>query len=156
MGHGERKILQLKDGQVVGGFNSIKEAAISLNLQQSNIGAVIRKRSRLKSTGGFTFEYVSDKIDGEVWKQHPKGFLVSNFGRIEFKSGLRSYGSKQNRGYMHVNYKKTKYLVHRLVLEAFVGSCPENMECDHIDRNRTNNHLTNLRWVTRSENNRNK
>ena len=42
--------------------------------------------------------------------------------------------------------------VHRLVLEAFVGPCPEGMECCHWDDNPTNNALTNLRWDTTIEN----
>jgi HNH endonuclease len=42
--------------------------------------------------------------------------------------------------------------VHRLVLEAFVGPCPEGMECRHLDGNRTNNRLDNLAWGTRIEN----
>jgi hypothetical protein len=43
-------------------------------------------------------------------------------------------------------------LVHRLVLEAFVGPCPEGMEGCHNDGNRLNNDLSNLRWGTRSDN----
>lgn len=46
---------------------------------------------------------------------------------------------------------KTKY-VHRLVLESFTGPAPEGMECLHIDGDKTNNHLDNLRWGTRQEN----
>ena len=42
--------------------------------------------------------------------------------------------------------------VHRLVLEAFVGSCPDGMECAHNDGNPENNSLDNLRWATRKEN----
>ena len=42
--------------------------------------------------------------------------------------------------------------VHRLVLEAFVGPCPEGMEGCHRDDNPTNNHIENLRWDTHSEN----
>lgn len=38
--------------------------------------------------------------------------------------------------------------VHRLVLIAFAGSCPEGMECCHSDGNPANNHLSNLRWDT--------
>ena len=44
------------------------------------------------------------------------------------------------------------YLVHRLVLEAFVGPCPEGMEACHWDDNPANNRLDNLRWATRHEN----
>lgn len=42
--------------------------------------------------------------------------------------------------------------VHRLVLEAFIGRCPKGMECRHLDGNRQNNQLCNLKWGTRSEN----
>jgi hypothetical protein len=43
--------------------------------------------------------------------------------------------------------------VHRLVLETFVGPCPEGMECCHNDGNPSNNQLDNLRWDTRQGNN---
>ena len=39
-------------------------------------------------------------------------------------------------------------LVHRLVLEAFIGPCPDGMEGCHEDGDPTNNALTNLRWDT--------
>jgi len=42
--------------------------------------------------------------------------------------------------------------VHRLVLAAFVGPCPEGQEGCHNDGNPMNNRLTNLRWDTRSGN----
>lgn len=42
--------------------------------------------------------------------------------------------------------------VHQLVLEAFVGPCPQGMECRHLDGNRTNNRLDNLTWGTRAAN----
>jgi hypothetical protein len=43
--------------------------------------------------------------------------------------------------------------VHRLVLEAFVGPCPDGMECLHSpDATRTNNRLDNLRWGTHQDN----
>lgn len=43
-------------------------------------------------------------------------------------------------------------LVHRLVLEAFVGPCPDGMEGCHWDDDPDNNHVSNLRWATRSDN----
>jgi hypothetical protein len=42
--------------------------------------------------------------------------------------------------------------VHRLVLSAFVGSCPEGLEGCHFDGNPFNNRLVNLRWDTRLAN----
>lgn len=46
--------------------------------------------------------------------------------------------------------------VHVLVLEAFVGPCPDGMQCRHIDGNPANNHISNLVWGTSLENNRDK
>lgn len=42
--------------------------------------------------------------------------------------------------------------VHRLVLEAFIGPCPDGMEGCHNDGNPANNTLANLRWDTRAGN----
>lgn len=44
------------------------------------------------------------------------------------------------------------FMVHRLVLEAFVGPQPEGLECCHNDSDPGNNRLENLRWDTRSAN----
>lgn len=54
--------------------------------------------------------------------------------------------------FLYSNGKREQRLVHRLVLEAFVGSCPEGMECCHNNGDRKNPKLENLRWGTRSSN----
>ncbi|HEU5115718.1 MAG TPA: HNH endonuclease [Isosphaeraceae bacterium] len=55
-------------------------------------------------------------------------------------------------GYPTVNLprggKKTICKIHRLVLEVFVGPCPEGCVACHNDGNRANNDLSNLRWDT--------
>lgn len=57
-----------------------------------------------------------------------------------------------NRGYAQISVyadgRRTKYLVHRLVLTAFVGPCPDGMEGCHNDGDQANNSLANLRWDT--------
>lgn len=59
-------------------------------------------------------------------------------------------------GYYFVSLSKFgkwyPFRVHQLVLLAFVGPCPEGMECRHLDGNRQNNNLANLRWGTSKEN----
>lgn len=50
------------------------------------------------------------------------------------------------------NGKYKNEYIHRLVAIAFVQN-PNNYEyVDHIDRNKENNHYTNLRWVSAKEN----
>lgn len=50
--------------------------------------------------------------------------------------------------YLWKGNKQNTCRVHRLVLEAFVGPCPEGMECCHNDGNPANNMVGNLRWDT--------
>lgn len=61
-------------------------------------------------------------------------------------------------GYWAVNYKieGTRHIayVHRLVMEAFFGLNADRKEVNHIDGDKSNNTLSNLEWVTHSENHR--
>ena len=64
-----------------------------------------------------------------------------------------------NNGYFQVQLckegKTKKFRIHRLLGIAFIPN-PENKPCiDHIDRNKLNNNLNNLRWATVIENNNN-
>ena len=108
----------------------------------------------------------------EIWKPVPnleQFYEISNLGNIrslirkgKTQYGERTYGGKvikcfiSSSGYPCVNLTtknfRKQYLVHRLVLEAFVGPCPNNMEGCHNDGNRKNFKLDNLRWDTRSNN----
>ena len=42
-------------------------------------------------------------------------------------------------------------MIHRAVAECWLGDCPNGYEVDHIDRNSHNNDYRNLRYVTHSE-----
>lgn len=86
------------------------------------------------------------------------GFLQSERGRQGQLTGQWNTlsGTTDQDGYfvvtLYKDTKKTNKKVHRLVLEAFVGPCPKNMECCHMDNNRKNNRLDNLKWGTSKEN----
>jgi hypothetical protein len=47
--------------------------------------------------------------------------------------------------------KQWPYLIHRLVLLAFVGQAPKGLECRHLDGNPKNNRLENLCWGSSQE-----
>ena len=47
--------------------------------------------------------------------------------------------------------KVQRLMIHKLVAECWLGDKPDGMEIDHIDRNAHNNHFSNLRYVSHSE-----
>ena len=77
---------------------------------------------------------------------------VSSDGRIWRESGREASKINNGLGYLRARVNKKDIMVHRLVWEAFNGPIPAGMQIDHIDFNKANNALTNLRVVTQSEN----
>lgn len=59
-----------------------------------------------------------------------------------------------NRGYLQVNIRGSIYRAHRLAWLLHTGSWPTNV-IDHIDRNPSNNRISNLRDVPQAINNQN-
>lgn len=51
-------------------------------------------------------------------------------------------------GYVYVKVGRRKRSIHRLVLEAFVGPCPEGCEAAHLNGLRGDNRAENLAWKT--------
>ncbi len=88
-----------------------------------------------------------------------KGYQISNYGRV-WSEKSQKYLSliPNNIGYLQVkmianNGKRKNELVHRLVALAFIDNPDKKPEVNHIDRNKTNNTVENLEWVTHGENN---
>lgn len=52
--------------------------------------------------------------------------------------------------------KCKRLMIHKLVAECWLGDIPKDMEVDHIDRNSQNNDYRNLRYVTHSQQMRNR
>ena len=90
-----------------------------------------------------------------------ENYEVSNQGNVRNINANRILKPrKNNNGYYIVNLSKNNirktFLIHRLVGFAFIPN-PQNLtEIDHIDRNKTNNSISNLRWISKSNNNRNR
>lgn len=84
-------------------------------------------------------------------------YEVSDQGRVRRTATKRVLKPGAHpRGYHSIVFSnaplRTCKLVHRLVLEAFVGPCPKGLETLHGNGVRTDNRLSNLRWGTSSEN----
>ncbi|MBW1729194.1 MAG: HNH endonuclease [Deltaproteobacteria bacterium] len=105
--------------------------------------------TKLLCVSGFP-DYAITK-DGRVWS-YPK--------RRSSTTGRWLKSNKTSNDYFQVvlckNKKKFPQSVHRLVLETYIGKCPKNMVCRHLDGNKANNHLDNLCWGTRHENEQDK
>ena len=102
-------------------------------------------------------------MDEEIWK--PIGvekYMISNWGNAKGINGEKPM-KPQIVGSGHCQLQiwdkkiKKNFYVHRLVGEHFLEK-PSAEKCliDHIDRNKTNNHVSNLRWVTHQENSNNR
>lgn len=94
----------------------------------------------------------------EEWRDisNFEGHKISSFGRVmSFRKKrwvIRHQGTSAP-GYKYVTLNGVVCFVHRLVLETFVGPCPEGMEARHVKTNDPgNNHLENLEWGTPKQN----
>ncbi len=96
----------------------------------------------------------------EEWKtiQGFPDYQVSNLGRVKsLKFGkekiLESYIRSR---YLSVKIDNKNKKIHKLVGLAFLPNPEQKPEIDHINRDKLDNNLTNLRWATRKEQSLNK
>ena len=101
----------------------------------------------------------------EIWKEiknYEGLYEVSSYGNVRSLNYKRTYQAKilktriNRHGYEVVDLSKDGVRktcqVHRLVAETFLSNPEEFDTVDHIDSNKTNNHLNNLQWMSRGDN----
>lgn len=127
------------------------------------MGCVCEKYVRLKGlkdSDGILYILILSMthIENEIWKTIEEFpiYEVSNLGRIKNTSSGRILSPTIKAGYYHVsltnsNYKKN-CKVHRLVAITFISNAENKSEVNHKDKDKLNNKLDNLEWMTRKEN----
>ena len=117
---------------------------------ETNINFVNSSKFKLKSKS-------NKSLDGEKWVtvKFNDNYKVSNKGRILTSKGIIAKPFTQNSGYLAIglwrNHKKYTITIHKLVAMHFLNY-DDNYDIDHIDGNRKNNDVTNLRLITHKEN----
>ncbi len=96
----------------------------------------------------------------EEWKQTTvdERYYVSSIGNIKSIINGKVRVLKpviDSRGYYYTRIRSKAYSIHRLVALAFLPTKDTYLHIDHIDGNKLNNNITNLRWCTQKENNNN-
>lgn len=93
-------------------------------------------------------------------------YEVSNHGRVRslfrvMDSGRHQSGrilkQSMSNGYryvglVHLDCSQKVARIHVLVAQAFIGERPKGLVINHIDHDKTNNHATNIEYVTHKEN----
>ena len=79
--------------------------------------------------------------DGNVFNKNTNKMLSGSIG----ENGYKYYRLSKNG-------KKQMFYAHRLVAEAFLDNPDNKPEVNHKNLDKTNNHVSNLEWVTRVEN----
>ena len=95
----------------------------------------------------------------EEWKEitdYPN-YEISNLGNVKNKTTKRLLKNTiSSTGYyvidLYKNGKGKKFKIHRLIAIAFIHNLENLQIIDHIDKNKLNNSLDNLRWTTQRNN----
>lgn len=144
------------EGYLIKVWPSRASAARGLNLDDRGIS---KAQTDNNIYGGFYWKNTPNNtyLADEIWKPmiDPRfyDYYVSSYGRVLTRARNITYGTSCD-GYKLIAVKfNGRYIsrkVHCLVIEAFYG--PSNLIVNHKDGNKSNNHISNLEYVTYSEN----
>ena len=95
----------------------------------------------MKDIPGFEGKYAITE-DGQVWSYYSNRFIAWHNTRLGYKEALLSN-----------NGKRKHYQIHRLVMMTYAPvEGMNNLDVNHIDEDKNNNHIDNLQWVSHRDN----
>lgn len=160
------KVVQFSFNNIeIARFKSFKQASEETKISKS----IIKRSCDENITLGeykwrYTEEYKSLFIDSTELKNKFINFdgydnyMISRDGRVYGKTYRKLLKlRKQDDGYFSVRLynndgKQIQFFLHRLIAILFIPNPENKPQVDHIDGNKSNNDVSNLKWVNQSEN----
>jgi hypothetical protein len=161
-----RMVIQLKDGKQISEHKSVTEAGKAVGLTRHAINKVCLGIN--KTAGGYEWEFVDKNhnhknidlsgsrriYDYDNYFVFPDGQVYNRMRKSFLKPVVNASG------YCYItlcrNGKKKNHYVHRIVAEHFISTDKQlnfaGLQVNHKNRERNDNRVENLEWVTSSEN----
>jgi hypothetical protein len=121
---------------------------ISWNLTNIKREEVVKDLTGLINKLNFYFEYNENSPSCLIWK--------NKYKTSKIKVGDSAGYFNKSHGYYEISVEGNRYYVHRIIYIMHHGEIDNSLVIDHIDKNRCNNKISNLRIVSKSDNVRNR
>jgi|LauGreDrversion4_2_1035121.scaffolds.fasta_scaffold61211_3 hypothetical protein len=143
-------------------YDSLYDAEWETGISNGHISMVCR--GLRKTAGGSIWKYTSHVPtvqqpvpEGKTITGYPN-YIITNDGRV-YNSIRKKYltPARNEGGYMFIGLsdnenKRMNFSIHRLVATMFLDNPNNHTEVNHIDYDKTNNNVSNLEWISRSDN----
>ena len=154
-------IIVANSGRVLKKFNNVAEAChYKINNEVFSEDQIIKNITiNYIHPLGIKWVYACEcefNLPGEEWRQIPPAILntkniyyISNLGRFRRPDGIQRRLAHDTEHKLYIENKT--YRVHQLVMQTFNPTNNKRLIIAHIDKDKTNNDLRNLKWVTKGE-----